>query len=68
MLPRDWLAAQDARAASVRTFDAMNTLDVWTSAKQIENSLLLSSTPTLLEQQRTLDDFARQYRASVIDL
>ena len=68
MLPRHWLAAEDARVACARTFDAVNALDVWASAKQLENSLLSPSARTLLEQQQTLEDFARQYRASVIDL
>jgi hypothetical protein len=68
MLRRHWVAAEDARAAYVRTFDVVNALDLWASAKQVENSLLSPSAQTLLEQQRTLEDFARQYRASIIDL
>ena len=67
MLPRHWFVTDDARAYA-RTFDAVNGLDVWASAKQLENSLLSPSARTLLEQQWILEDFARQYRASVIDL
>jgi hypothetical protein len=68
MLPPHWFGAEDARAAYARTLDAVNGLDAWTSAKQFETSLLSANARTLLEQQRTLEDFASQHRASAIDL
>jgi hypothetical protein len=67
MLPRHWLAAQDARAAYAGTLDAVNTLDDWKSLKQIENAFPSPSVHTLFEQQRTIEDLARQYRAPVFD-
>ena len=66
MLPRHWLAAEDARAAFAGTLDAVNALDAWTSLRQVENPFLSPTVHALLEQQRTLEDMARQYRASVI--
>ncbi|OFW56977.1 MAG: hypothetical protein A2133_07760 [Actinobacteria bacterium RBG_16_64_13] len=46
----------------------MNTLDAWKSLKHVENAFLSPSAHTLLEQQRTIEDLARRYRASVFDL
>lgn len=45
----------------------MNTLDAWKSLKQIENAFPSPSVHALLEQQRTIEDLARQYRAPVFD-